>query len=507
MAFGTVLGFNNNGFFMDIQKPIKHDRCEKGNSLLKSITDFTVIDIETTGFSPDYDSIIELGAIRYRNNEPVAEFQSLVNPKYEIDQFVTELTGISNDMLKWAPSISTVLPEFIEFVGGDILVGHNAHFDINFIYDNCKAVGLPAFRNDFIDTLRLAKRMYKDLEKYNLSSLADYLGVPATSLHRSLADCTVAAECYKKMGAASELFEVATAKTKYSAKDIHAQEGSPDPDNPLYGRVCVFTGTLQSFTRQEAMQKVVNVGGMCEDRVTQRTNLLIMGNNDYCSSIKDGKSNKHKRAEQLIAQGSDLHIITESVFLELLETDDCIAVDETKKDKPTVSAADAELEVFEILITPLREQLISEGIGPDNFIFVHKGIKGSLYSSVCFYNESNVFCRISFRGKQNYISIPARYAPKASEYAQVSTSKSDENYVKIYLENTKDVCNLAPLFRFILNDVLDSLPTEFGCCSRYETCSNARKCVNPNNDLALKCAYRKNLRNGKIFYGRNKTSE
>ena len=98
--------------------------------------DYVIFDIETTGLDSSYDEIIEIGAIRIENNKVVSQFQSLVKPNIEIDDYITELTGITNDMLIDAPKIEDVLPQFMEFVGSEILIGHNVNFDINFIYDN-----------------------------------------------------------------------------------------------------------------------------------------------------------------------------------------------------------------------------------------------------------------------------------------------------------------------------------------------------------------------------------
>lgn len=303
-----------------ITSAVENTRASKGKSLLSSILDFTVIDLETTGLSPAYDQIIEFGAIRYRNGAPVDSFQSLVNINRALDPFITELTGITDDMLASAPALKDILPEYISFIGSDVVLGQNVNFDINFIYDSCVACGLDDFSNDYIDTMRLSRRMYKDLPNHKLDTIAAALGVSGRGLHRSLGDCDMTAECYLHMIADADLFDQAMKSTSSSgAQSIVAEDGLQNPDSPFYGKVCVFTGTLESFTRAEAMQQVVNIGGLCEDGVNKRTNFLILGNNDYCKSIKDGKSNKQKKAEQLILKGAELQIIPESVFIDMLK--------------------------------------------------------------------------------------------------------------------------------------------------------------------------------------------
>ena len=107
--------------------------------------------------------------------------------------------------------------------------------------------------------------------------------------------------------------------TKIKVKDIVSQNTEFDKDNPLYNKVCVFTGTLEKMARKDAMQIVVNLGGICGDNVTNKTNYLILGNNDYCRTIKDGKSNKQKTAEKLKINGQDIEIISENVFYDMIE--------------------------------------------------------------------------------------------------------------------------------------------------------------------------------------------
>lgn len=96
-----------------------------------------VIDLETTGLDPSYDEIIELAAVRVENKAIVPEFQSLVKPSFPIDGFITELTGITNEMLSNAPSVDAVLPSFFDYAGQSTVVAHNANFDVNFLYDVC----------------------------------------------------------------------------------------------------------------------------------------------------------------------------------------------------------------------------------------------------------------------------------------------------------------------------------------------------------------------------------
>ena len=105
---------------------------KKGKSLLAFPLDYTVVDLETTGLDPTIDGIIELGAIRVRGGHPVEEYSSLIDPGFELDEFIVSLTGITNDDLSSAPDILQALPSFLDFLGDDPIVGPNVGFDLGF---------------------------------------------------------------------------------------------------------------------------------------------------------------------------------------------------------------------------------------------------------------------------------------------------------------------------------------------------------------------------------------
>ncbi len=308
------------------------ERIYKGKSIIDFPEQYIVIDIETTGFSPIYDEIIEIAAIKVENGLTTNTFSTLVKPTHAINDFISALTGITNDMLSTAPALEDVLPLFIEFIGDNTLLGHNVNFDINFLYDNIENIlGMP-LKNSFIDTMRIFRKLYPELSHHRLIDLASNYGIDRALAHRSLADCQITYDCFKKMIEEIsqkyvslqyfiDLFKKLPARTysgSLKASDIIANAENIDEDNPLYGKTFVFTGTLEKMLRKEAMQIVANFGGINGDNVTKNTNYLVLGNNDYCKSIKDGKSNKHKKAEALKLSGHDIEIISENVFYDML---------------------------------------------------------------------------------------------------------------------------------------------------------------------------------------------
>lgn len=157
--------------------------CSK-NYTKKIIDDYCVLDTETTGLSSYYDEIIEVGVLRVRNNEIVEKYSQLIKPKYEVDDFITSLTGITNDMLIGMPSILDIKEKLLNFIGNDIIVGHNTSFDIRFL--NC---GLKTeLDNKYMDTMQFSRKLYPELKHHRLSDMTKYLNLHNNE-HRSIADC------------------------------------------------------------------------------------------------------------------------------------------------------------------------------------------------------------------------------------------------------------------------------------------------------------------------------
>lgn len=301
----------------------------KGKSLTNFVDTYTIIDLETTGLSPYYDDIIEFAAIKVKNNKIVETYQQLINPGYEIDEYITDLTGITNEMLSTAPSINVLIDKILDFISDDIVIGHNVNFDINFLYDRVNSIKKTAFSNNFIDTMRFARKLCNELEHHRLVDLTQHFNIDVTEYHRALSDCKSTYLIYNELRElALKQFDTLndfsnSFRYNYSHKNIVATVTEFDETHPLYKKRCMITGKLERFTRNEAKQIILNFGGLFDKTdVTKNTNYLIMGNNDYCSTIKDGKSNKQKKAERYILQGCDLMIMPEETFYDMIFEND-----------------------------------------------------------------------------------------------------------------------------------------------------------------------------------------
>ena len=157
--------------------------------------DLVVVDVETTGWLADSASITEIGAVRLARDQPVREFSALVNPGTPIPSDITTLTGISDDMVASAPPIGEVLPRFIEFARGSVIVAHNAPFDLGFLTTACADSGIDWPPSAVIDTAVLARLLLTPgaVPDHRLTTLADYFGTETDPCHRALADARATA--------------------------------------------------------------------------------------------------------------------------------------------------------------------------------------------------------------------------------------------------------------------------------------------------------------------------
>ncbi|MDR7869940.1 MAG: PolC-type DNA polymerase III [Tissierellaceae bacterium] len=160
--------------------------------------EYVIFDIETTGLSPINDSITEIGAIKIKDGQVIDTFSQLVNPERDIPEFITNLTGITNEMVKNEPTIDEVILKFNEFINGAVLVAHNASFDVGFIRENLKRINLGLY-NPVLDTLELARVVFPDLKNHKLDTIAKYLDVVLDNHHRAVNDATATKDIFIKI--------------------------------------------------------------------------------------------------------------------------------------------------------------------------------------------------------------------------------------------------------------------------------------------------------------------
>ncbi len=160
--------------------------------------EFVVVDTETTGLRPGFDRVIEVAGVRLRNGEIVGSFQSLINPERRIPPFIVKFTGIAPEMLVDAPKAAEILPDFLQFIEGAVLVGHNLSFDLNFLAREAQLLG-RIFPDEGLDTILLARRLLPGLKRFKLDMVADYLKIPASNRHRAMGDTQVTAAVFLRL--------------------------------------------------------------------------------------------------------------------------------------------------------------------------------------------------------------------------------------------------------------------------------------------------------------------
>ncbi len=165
-----------------------------------SQTTFVIVDLETTGASPKKgSSITEIGAIKVKTGAVIDQFESFVNPLAPIPEYITDLTGITNEMLKNAPIIDEIFPKFLEFVGhhdDSVLVAHNAPFDLSFLKSAAHELDLPWPKYRTLDTVTIARQVLskEDVPNCKLGTLAEFFGTKVEPNHRALDDAKATTE-------------------------------------------------------------------------------------------------------------------------------------------------------------------------------------------------------------------------------------------------------------------------------------------------------------------------
>lgn len=189
-------GFSNAAKARKAKQMARHNRSK--NMLPET---YVVVDLETTGLSPDTHEIIEIGAVMVKERHVVAQFQALVQTQLaKIPPSVEKLTGLTNEMLvSEGKELALVLQEFLNFAADYPVVSHNANFDYQFIRSACARCNLPLFSNRSVDTVVLSRRLIRDVDNYKLTTLLEHFGIEAKQAHRSINDCLATHKLYEKL--------------------------------------------------------------------------------------------------------------------------------------------------------------------------------------------------------------------------------------------------------------------------------------------------------------------
>jgi DNA polymerase III subunit epsilon len=280
---------------------------------------FVAIDVETA--NADMASICSIGAATFQEGRLAEEWYSLVDPNDYFDPVNVSIHGIDEDQVAGAPSFADVSPELLARVGDAVAVTHS-HFDRVALHQAAADWGLPPPPFKWLDSAMVARRAWEDCARrgYGLADVCRRIGYEFQH-HHALEDAKAAGHILLTAMAQTGLD--LDAMLKWVRQPIWATAGGGaairrdgNPDGPLAGEVIVFTGSL-AIPRREAADLAASVGCEVASGVTKKTTLLVVGDMDVKKLAGHQKSSKHRKAEDLAAQGFPLRIIRETDFREL----------------------------------------------------------------------------------------------------------------------------------------------------------------------------------------------
>ena len=310
--------------------------------------DFVAIDFETA--NEKRSSPCSVGVVVVRDGKAAQSFYTLIKPRdCRFSEYNTRIHGITVEDVRDEPEFPEVWPNLKKLVESGIVVAHNASFDMSVIRSTLSEYGLAFPEITYSCTRIIAKATWPGLISYRLTMVARLLSIEFEH-HQALADAGVCAEITRRacqetnsrtldelakhLGLShGQIFETgdyypagawrsATSRGGSGRIDIHAIRSSTervDANHPFFARTFAFTGTLESMSRQQAMQAVVDLGGQVGNGVTKQTNFLVVGDQDYRKfAAGQTKSSKMRKAEALLAKDQDIEIITEQDFLQML---------------------------------------------------------------------------------------------------------------------------------------------------------------------------------------------
>lgn len=280
--------------------------------------EYVAVDVETTGIYHEKDRITEVAAVRVKNGEIIDRFVSFVHCDVDISSYVSELTGITNEMLIDAPSEGAVMRDLISFLGSLPIVGYNVSFDLGFIYDASARAGLM-IPSECFDALEYAKRYLHNGHSKKLFAVAEDLHIDTSGLHRALADAETTVRVVEALRPIAERAERIAADQLVDYHAITPAVEHFNETNPLYKKRVVFTGLLSRMSRLDACQIVADLGGEPWNSVTKGTSYLVVGEgeeNPFADT--NGVSVKMRKAEEWRHNGSKIKTISESEFFDLI---------------------------------------------------------------------------------------------------------------------------------------------------------------------------------------------
>ncbi len=473
--------------------------------------DFVCIDFETA--NNNLASACSVGIVGVKDNKISDTYYSLIKPKnLYFNSKNIEIHGITRENVENAPMFNEIWSDINCYFTGDYtIVAHNASFDMSVLkcvltdYDmqmpyfnyvcsiafsteacECLNIGKSLIErakyfdidvinhhNALDDALTCANLILKCIENKNKKSFQSYLNAYTSIPIKSFIDLYPKTTLFK-----SKFNSIKISEIQSTVEDIA-------DCNDFYGKSIVLTGELSFMDRRTAMQKIVNVGGIIHNSVSKNTDYLIVGKQDKAIVGEDGLSGKEEKAYELISKGIGIKIINEDEFINLLHG---VKNDDTSLDDDhMVSFGDKDEKYFSVI----KEIVFKEELVPQilSIIYSNKSFSININNNIIVKVEPKPkgIDRIYFFGYQQHEKL---IKIKSSKYVFLDTAEPN------------DICTYKDLIIKRYNYIINNYEG-FGCCHLYLECSDAKKCAHKDPFVALCCYYNKNLKAGKIFYGKN----
>jgi DNA polymerase-3 subunit epsilon len=302
--------------------------------------DFTAIDFETA--NRHRGSACSVGLVKVRDGVPVDFASWLIRPPVDFDSFDffnVNLHGITAEAVADQPRWPALAQEVFDYIGSDVLVAHNARFDLHVLRSTCYLSGVDYPSLSYLCSLLVARRTYS-LPSHRLPFVAQAAGVQLENHHNAASDALAAADITVAMARRYQVDDLValsaaagvriggmTATTFTHSAVLRPNHGlvkptiseSADPDHPLFGQVVVFTGGMATMTRQEGWEVVASRGAVPEQNVTKRTNILVAADVDPRRLVPGAMlSQRAAKAMQLQAKGQVIEVMTEDDLLRAL---------------------------------------------------------------------------------------------------------------------------------------------------------------------------------------------
>lgn len=369
---------------------------------------FLALDVETA--NADYSSICQIGIVEFEDGEIINKWCTLINPEAYFDSFNVSIHGIKESDVKNAPTFDKIYCELTDRLVDRITV-HHMPFDRIAVNRACQEYQLKLINTRWLDSAKIARRTWEQFayRGYSLKNLADFMQINFKH-HDALQDAMAAGLIVAKACCIKEM-SIEDWFTHTNRPIFHGEHGtyySPkikqegNPEGSLHGENLVFTGTL-SLPRQEAAAIAANIGCNVSDSVNQKTTILVVGTQDTSKLSGYSKSSKHRKAEELIAGGKEIKILSEKDFIEMCNNEDSslnipiplivpnkIGPSETHKSQRITATVNLEINLSEKIIEKAHE--IFNSYSDEQKISIRKRIREQISSSIkdCNHNEKRI---------------------------------------------------------------------------------------------------------------------